>query len=134
MDNCISLDNDQYKMLHVEQELPTYVEIPQATFQSEDKEEEAPGMNLNNNDFKKISIRNDIFQPIIALHDYSVNKVLTDKEKKDKDKFPVKKKCGQCYRWIKYKSSWDVHSRFCKGQKSSVPIEGDTNEVAKLSE
>lgn len=84
-------------------------------------------MNLNNNYFKKISVRNDIFQRKITLNDNSANKLLKDKE--TKDKFPEKIKCGQCKRWITYKSSWDVHRRFCKGRKSSVPIEGDTNEV-----
>lgn len=117
-------------MLHLKTESASCEEITRVSCEIPDKEEEAPGMTLNNDDLKKISVRNDIFQPKILFNDCSTNKHL----KEFKDKFPEKIKCDLCKRWITYKSSWDIHRRYvCRGRKSSVPAESDTKEVAQLS-
>lgn len=117
-------------MLHLKTESASCEEITQATCEIQDKEVEVPGLTLNNDDLRKISVRNDIFQPKDLFSDYSTNKQL----KEFKDKFPEKIKCDQCKRWITYKSSWDIHRRYvCRGRKSSVPTDSDAKEVAQVS-
>lgn len=104
-------------------------ESHQGTFQYLDgkvkKEDKVPDIN---DDLRKISVRNDIFQTKGLCNDYSANKPLND----FKDKFPEKIKCDQCKRWLTYKSSWDIHRRYvCRGRKSSALTRNDTNVVTQ---